>query len=142
MRGLGRIAVPVALAAAALASQAAAATPSTYTAFQTPSKLIGCFYSSGLGPTVLRCDTVYHTRWYARRRCAGEYGDAVGMSPRGAARALCVSDTALDPSAPVLAYGVTRRFGPYTCTSRPSGLRCTNAAGHGWLLSRQRQALF
>jgi hypothetical protein len=40
-----------------------------------------------------------------------------------------------------LAYGHQRAIGPFRCTSMTVGLACSNAAGHGWLLSRSAQAI-
>ncbi len=145
MQLLRNIALGLALAAplaGAAPAGAHSARTSTYQAFRTPSGQIGCYYATG--PTVLRCDTAYRTRFTGRRRCVqGEYGSGFSMSPRGPARPICRSDTAVDPSAPALAYGRTRRFGGvYSCTSRQSGLTCRNAVGAGWFLSRQRQTLF
>ena len=37
---------------------------------------------------------------------------------------------------PTLRYGWTWREGRMRCTSRRSGLTCTNASGHGWWLGR------
>ncbi len=108
--------------------------------FRTPSGHIGCFYTTE--PTFLRCDVTYHTRFTGRRCAEGVYGPAFGMTPTGRAHALCVSDSAIEPKAPVLAYGTKKRYGPYVCTSRRTGLTCRNGRGHGWMLSRQRQLLF
>jgi hypothetical protein len=120
---------------------AAPAASAVYQPFRTPSGNIGCYYSTG--PAFLRCDTAYDTSFTGKRSCPnGDYGRAFGMSPRGHARALCVGDTALNRQAPAIAYGHSKRFGPYSCTSRTSGLTCHNRAGHGWTLSRQRQRLF
>ena len=131
-----RILLVAALAALAGAAVASAA----FTPFRTPSGLVGCYYATG--PTTLRCDVGYRTRFTGKRKCAGLYGQAFSMSSRGRPRVLCVSDTARDPRAPALAYGRTRHLGPYTCTSRTSGLTCRNSAGHGWTLSRQSVKLF
>ena len=55
----------------------------------------------------------------------------------------CVGDTALDPRAPVLAYGKSKVYAKsFRCTSRTSGLRCQNKAGHGFFLSRAKQSIF
>jgi hypothetical protein len=37
-----------------------------------------------------------------------------------------------------VAYGRTWRHGAWTCRSRVTGLTCTNRAGHGLFLSRER----
>jgi hypothetical protein len=129
----------------AFASSAAAA---GLVVFQTPSKNIGCAYlpamSRGDVPT-LRCEIGSGLRplpHHPHRCIQGDFGQAVAMTRRGRAAAICISDTVRTPSARVLRYGRTLRVGGFTCTSRRTGLRCTNAAGHGWLLSRQHSFLF
>jgi hypothetical protein len=122
----------------AVIALAAAAPAHAFTNFRTPSKLIYCAY--GKGPSYLRCDTWYRTRFSGTKSCVeGYYGEAFGMNKRGAAQPLCVSDSVYDAHARVLRYGTTRRFGPFTCTSRRTGLTCRNRSGHGWTLSRQKQ---
>ncbi|UGS35892.1 hypothetical protein [Capillimicrobium parvum] len=135
-----------ATALAALAIAAAAGIPSagasTFTFFRTPSNLIGCVYQTG--PTFLRCDVMYPTRFDGQRSC-GEVGDAgrsFTMRRRGSVKLPCASDTSFDPKSRLVPYGTTRRFGPFRCTVSMSGLRCTNAGGHGWFLSRGSQRLF
>jgi hypothetical protein len=54
----------------------------------------------------------------------------------------CHGDTAIDPHAPVLAYGKTWRRNGFTCTSKAIGLRCTNTSGHGFFISRARSYRF
>jgi len=127
--------VPAIAPSVAAAAHAPIAIP-----FRTPSGQIGCFYTTG--PTFLRCDATFRTRFSGRRCREGIYGPAFGMYESGRSRALCVSDSAIEPRAPVLDYGKTRVLGPYVCTSRRSGLTCRNRAGHGWTLSRRQQKLF
>lgn len=127
---LGPVVVPLALAA------------SSITMFQTSSHGIGCAYATS--PASLRCD-VRHPASKAPKRpksCALDYGSAFGLTATHRATRLCAGDTVLDPDAKVLAYDKTRRLGPFTCTARTSGLRCTTKAGHGFVLSRQTQKLF
>ena len=120
---------------------AAAPAHALFKQFRTPSSKIGCYYSTG--PTFLRCDTAYPTSFTNKKHGReGDYGQAFGMTRRGKANAICAGDTALAPDSAAIPYGTSRRFGPYKCTSRQSGLTCTNAAHHGWTLSRQRQKLF
>lgn len=133
--------LPRVLLATAVATLAAAGVASAaFSPFRTPSGLVGCYYATG--PTTLRCDVDYRTRFTGKKKCAGLYGQSFSMSARGRARILCATDSALDPNAPALAYGSTRHLGPYTCTSKTSGLTCRNRAGHGWTLSRQSVKLF
>jgi hypothetical protein len=109
--------------------------------FQTPSKAIAC---TGDAKSI-RCDTRFHTRFmspaYKPKGCDVDWGPLV-MGPRTRAHVACVGDTALNPKAKVLHYGQSKLFGPFRCTSRTSGLRCQNRAGHGWFLSRQKQSRF
>ena len=124
---------PVVLSLAMAASSA--------TTFQTPSHHIGCLYSTS--PSALRCDVRDPADPPQRpKSCALDYGTAFGLSTSKRATRLCVGDTVLDPRAKVLAYDKTRHFGPFTCTARTTGLRCTTKAGHGFVLSRQTQKLF
>lgn len=123
---------------------AVARASATFTAFQMPSKQIACMYSRGGGePTQLRCDVANVVNVPKRpASCGLDYGHAFGLSATKRATRLCAGDTVLDPGAPVLAYGKTKHYGPFTCTARTSGLRCSTRAGHGFVLARQKQTLF
>lgn len=112
--------------------------------FRTPSGNIGCLYSKSAGSRpFLRCDMreVAHPK-PKPASCEFDYGQSFGVSTKGRAHGLCVSDSAMDPGASVLAYGRTRSFGPFTCTSRTSGLRCVAPSGHGFKLAKAKQTLF
>jgi hypothetical protein len=99
------------------------------TVFQTPSKKIACrIYDEGAG-LVIRCDL-----YFLNDR-------AVRMTRTGKARLIHVTDAIGDPKASVLAYGKTKRVGPFTCTSRRTGLSCHNRNGHGFTVSRERQSV-
>ena len=110
--------------------------------FQTPSHNIACIGDS----KSIRCDTRFVTKYsrpaYKPKGCDVDWGP-LGMAPRSRAHVLCVGDTALNPKAKVLAYGTSKVYGgAFRCTSRTSGLRCQNPAGHGFFLSRQKQSTF
>ena len=60
------------------------------------------------------------------------------MTRKGKARPLCVSDSVYDPRAPIVKYGHTWKRGGFTCHSKRKGLKCSNRAGHGFFLSRER----
>jgi hypothetical protein len=114
---------------------------SSLTMFQTPSHGIACAYSTS--PSALRCDVADVASPPKRpQACELDYGSAFGLSATGRAKRLCAGDTVLNPKAKVLAYNKSRRLGPFTCTARTSGLRCTTKAGHGFVLSRRTQKLF
>jgi hypothetical protein len=123
-----------------LVSAAPASAAFSFKAFHTPSGNITCVASGdratnrNLG---LRCDITRHT-WRAPKQTkpcdAGDYGSSLGLSRRGKARFICVSDA--PPKSHRLAYGKLWKFGPFSCRVRIAGLRCTNAAKHGWFLSK------
>lgn len=139
-----RLVVALVLASLVLGGASAASGRDVLVSFVMPSHRIGCMDTDGGGtPTFLRCDVLDVDHPAARpASCKLDYGHAFGLTARGRARRLCVGDTAVDPRAKVLAYGRSRRLGPFRCTSRRTGLRCTNAAGHGFALSRAQQRLF
>jgi hypothetical protein len=123
---------------ATLAAPAISAGRTTH--FSVPSRNIGCMGDS----TFVRCD-ISQTRVRPPpkpRSCRFDWGNAFQLGPRGRARRVCVSDSALG-SRRILGYGRTQRFGRrISCTSRRAGLTCRNRDGHGFFLSRDRIRLF
>ena len=119
----------VTLVAALLAAAPGEAATRT---FQTPSRQIGCLMSTGARATdtFVRCDP----RFLNDR--------AFTLSATGRGRTIRISDTVVDPDAPVLAYGRRIRLGPFSCLSRRTALTCRNRRGHGFTVSRQRQRTF
>lgn len=139
--------IPVFAAAVALLAQAgqAPASSTVTTFFRTPSGNIGCVYmKEGSRADYLRCDVGSGLRPLPPRPrgCEFDWGIGFNMAPRGPAKVTCGSDSVLSPSTRVLRYGSTWRRGPFTCSSRRSGLRCTNASRRGFFLSRQRSYRF
>lgn len=100
--------------------------------FQTPSKNIGCH----LGGGVLRCDILSGLNPEPKRDCELDW---VGLLLRNQHRALanCAGDTVYKEKAPVLRYGHVWRSDRIRCISRTTGLRCDNASGYGFKLSRE-----
>ena len=120
--------LPLVLALAALLALAVPAVAKDVV-FKMPSKKIVCrVYDEGQG-LAIRCDLFFLN------------DRAVRMTRTGKARLIHVTDTIGDPHAPVLAYGTTKRAGPFTCTSRRTGLSCHNRNGHGFTVSRERQSV-
>jgi hypothetical protein len=107
--------------------------------FRLPSRNIACLYSTG--PTMLRCDILSGVRPTPRGKCEGDWA-GYSMRPTGRAGATCAGDTVYDRRAPILRYGTTWRAGGFTCSSRTTGLRCTNRSGRGFFLSRQHSYAF
>jgi hypothetical protein len=142
-----RSAVLALVAGALLVATAPGANASTVISFRTPTGNIGCVYSSGFtgaeAPTV-RCDirSRLHPEPTRPGKCPLDYGDSIEISRTGRAILVCHGDTALDPRARVVAYGHAWKRGGLTCSSRSTGLRCSNQSGHGFFLSRQRWFVF
>jgi hypothetical protein len=116
--------------AAALALPAAAG--AAYRDFRSPSGKLGCaFYSDAETPPFVRCD------W----RGADDRGVQLGQT--GRARVRHVTDTVLDPGAPVLRYGQRTRFHELRCRSRRTGITCRSLeSGHGFRVSVEKRTLF
>ena len=132
------------LVMATVASSVSASAPSKYPKFfpfRSPSGNIGCYiYKKGA-----RCDIREHT-WPTPPKpssCDVDYGQGLGVSQHGRAGYVCAGDTALDPSAPVLAYGDRISKGNIRCASKTKGMRCVNRdTKHGFFLSRDVVHLF
>lgn len=112
-------------------------------AFRTPSGNIGCLGETARANNTVRCDI--RTRdWSPPPRpasCRLDWAQGLTLDRTGRARFVCAGDTALNTGR-VLAYGATRRIGGILCMSRRSGLTCTNPAGHGFTVSRERARRF
>lgn len=132
----------IVLAAAALG---AGATPAAakLVEFRTPSGNISCIGETVGRDNSVRCD-IRVRDWSPPPRprgCTLDWGAGLSLGRTGRATYVCAGDTAFNRG-PKLAYGASRRLGAIICTSRRSGLRCVNAAGHGFVLSRQRVVRF
>lgn len=57
---------------------------------------------------------------------------------------LCAPDSVIYDAkrAKVIPYGTTWRRDTFACTSKKTGLRCTNGSKHGWFLSRETSYKF
>jgi hypothetical protein len=135
-----------AVALIVLTGSASAASLSGLKGFQTPTRNIVCGGYSGSQPSWLRCDINSGLKPKPSRPkgCEFDFGGTLALSAKGSTKIGCVSDVVLpDPTkAPVLAYGKTWRYGPFTCKSAKTGLTCRNSKGHGFFLSRERWTRF
>lgn len=112
--------------------------------FETPSRNIACAWTSELGGS-LRCEIGSLLRPMPPRpaACDVDWGYGISMGRTGPARVLCAGDTVRRRGrVPILPYGRTWRRGGFSCTSARVGLRCTNASGRGFFLSRERWRIF
>ena len=120
------------VAAACAACALPAAAQAADTTFRTPSGKILCLYFDPPEEAPqIRCDLLFLNDRAAILRSSGK------------ARIIKVTDAAGHPRSRAIAYGTSRRFGIYTCTSRRSGLTCRNRrSGHGFTVSRESQKVF
>jgi hypothetical protein len=145
-----RVLVVVALVAA-VAGSSAGAVP--LPGVKTPTRNISCFYVP-IKPTArgnLLCDIKRSSYSRAQQNgCQARTGldwHGFELSNRGKAQPVCTGGVLYDigrdtPTFTVLAYGHTWRSHGFTCTSRSTGLTCTNGHGHGLFLSRESYRLW
>jgi hypothetical protein len=134
-----------ALAAAALqltlmSAPQTPATASEFAQFRTPSGNIGCAYSDDS----LRCDIrggIPHPP-PRPKNCDLDWGGGYSVGARGPASVMCAGDTAIEPHSTTIPYGTTWHRGAFRCSSQVAGLRCTNATGHGFFLSKDPSYMF
>jgi hypothetical protein len=113
------------------------------TTFESPSRNIGCVVLDGTA----RCD-INHRDWSPPPHpasCPQEVDFGQGLQVHGSAAGgfVCAGDTAMDPSAPKLAYGSASVEGPFRCVSATTGMTCTDTTtGHGFFISIQSYRLF
>lgn len=92
----------------------------------------------------LRCDLVDYS--FAKPAqpagCETDWGHAYSIGARGGTRVLCAGDTVMNRGARRLNYGQRWDGVGVTCHAERTGLRCINAEGHGFELSRRRLNLY
>jgi hypothetical protein len=128
------------LALAISASAAAGVLPG----FQSPTGNIRCYYnphglsSRGVTPLV-RCG-LEHADYsmQLQRRCKAGDWHGFTLTPKGRPLLYCPGGAGgIRVASRTLAYGRTWQRGPFTCTSRITGVTCRNHTGHGLFISRQ-----
>ena len=111
--------------------------------FKTPSGNITCVqWKEGSG---IRCDlaTIEKSSIPKPKDCYQVWGQAYALEPTGRGRAGCVGDSiASAVEVSTLPYGQTWQKDGFTCVADETQLRCTNAEGHGFSLSKKKQSLF
>ncbi len=136
-----RLAISIALAAAALALIAPGASAAKFKFFQTPSGNIAC----AMGGGAVRCD-IQQKDWIAPPKpsyCDVDWGFGLAVGRSGPATYVCAGDTVFSPDNPVLPYGQRQIKNRFRCTSKTKGVRCVNTKNkHGFFISRQEARPF
>ena len=143
----------VAVFALATLVPASAAYTASLPGVKTPTRNISCFYVP-IKPTAggnLLCAIAKSSYSRAQQEgCQARAGldwHGFELSTSGRARPVCTGGVLYDigrdtPAYVVLAYGRTWHSHGFTCTSRVTGLTCTNGHGHGLFLSRASYRLW
>ena len=76
------------------------------------------------------------------KTCEFDWGNVFNADSKGKAYMSCYSDYPYSPNPSVLAYGSSIKGRGWQCVSLENGIRCTNSAGHGFQLNRNRQLMF
>ncbi|MAQ85631.1 MAG: hypothetical protein CMH12_20615 [Maritimibacter sp.] len=136
-----------ALLAAALALPSPSKAQGMDIVFETPSGNIECTMVFRANASYIVCTIVQRnpgpTALPRPADCTGYWGHSFTMLDTGPASLRCEPtpprDTWIEGK---LNYGETAPYRGLTCTSTASGLQCVNTDGHGFFLSRARQAVF
>jgi hypothetical protein len=130
-----------AVVAAALAIVPAGASAARIKFFQAPSGNIACVVGAGLA----RCDIQQHS-WPTPPKpasCMEDYGNGVEVIGGHPGEYTCAGDSVFSPGIRVLQYGDKITKNRFTCTSKVTGMRCSNRnSGHGFFISRESVNLF
>jgi uncharacterized protein DUF6636 len=115
------VTLPVATADASICPQVG-----EFCGFYSPSHRIDCEIDTGgrTGPDSLYCKTLQP----ARSASMDDRGTVTTCSGQS-----CLGDAA--EGTPTLAYGQTVSLGPFQCLSARTGVTCTAAHGHGFVIS-------
>lgn len=112
--------------------------------FHSPTGNIKCYYnphgltSRGFTP-VVRCG-LDHADYAAKlqHRCSAGDWHGFALTPKSRPLLYCPGGASGDRIAyTTLAYGMSWTRGPFSCTSRITGVTCHNRNGHGLFISRQ-----
>lgn len=113
--------------------------------FETPSENIQCVVGLGTDNSDIECTIIERNDPPAAPRpvgCKSDWGHTFSMFERGAVQMHCAPLSRNRDGFDRADYGVTGRFGGFTCNSRRSGFECRNLDGHGFFLSRAKQTVF
>jgi hypothetical protein len=115
-----------------------------YIGFQSPTGNIQCAIWRGDQGASVRCDLMALTPSFTKQPadCEFDWGSSFAVDDRGKGYVACVSDAVGDPANAVLGYGQAVSLGGISCVSAKTGMTCTNAAGHGFAVSKSKQRVY
>jgi hypothetical protein len=139
--------VLVVLGAVGMPTATAAAAANGPQFFQAPTKGIACSYlpADADHAAFLRCDIDGGLKPLPPKpkSCPVDWGLGYEMTKSGRAHPVCAGDTVGSLRGKSLAFGSTWRSGGFTCVlKKKSGLHCTNAKRHGFVLDRKHASTF
>ena len=110
--------------------------------FRSPSGNVHCV--PGDAPGAVECEIREPARPIRPkpRDCELDWGGNFSIARTGRTQMGCVGDSLASPDSRVLPYGQILRGNGWQCTSRTSGITCTNSQNHGFEISSRRQRLF
>ena len=116
------------------------------TQFRTPSGNIHCMLIDGDEGSMADCEIVSIDKFTLPLKrqadCELDWGNRFELMTEQGPSMPCYGDTVRDPKSRVLGYGKSIQLGNITCTSKKTGLTCTDGSGHGFTLSRSSQTFF
>ena len=138
---LAIVTAAVAMSPAAAGNSGARVVPG----ISSPSGNIRCYYDSKAGgprgATPLLTCGLRHAAYAMRlqRRCLAGDWHGFGLTAKSMPTLFCAGNAnySIRPVYTTLGYGRSWARGPFTCTSRVTGVTCRNQSGHGVFLSRQ-----
>lgn len=113
--------------------------------FETPSRNIQCSVGEDRDGSDIECTIIERSGPPARPKpasCRSGWGHTFVMLDRGTVEMVCGPLSRARSGQDTAEYGVTGRFGGFTCHSSTRGLDCRNLDGHGFFLSRARQSVW
>lgn len=112
--------------------------------FETPSQNVQCNVGIGDGFADIGCTIIDRQGTTALPRpanCKSDWGHYFEMNDRGPAKMKCGPLDRSKGAQSVAEYGVTGKFGGFTCLSSKKGFECLNRDNNGFFLSRKKQLL-
>lgn len=113
--------------------------------FETPSENIQCVVGESAESSDLECTIIERSGPPALPKpadCASDWGHTFFMRDTGPVEIRCAPVPRGLDGYDTAEYGVTGRFGGFTCESSTRGLDCRNEDGHGFFLSRREQRVY